>query len=55
MKQEMVTKPLMGMMPAAFRRLCVETFCKKRELNMKFPAAFRRLCVETKTALFQRE
>ena len=33
--------------PAAFRRLCVETYklsCRKRPPN---PAAFRRLCVET--------
>ena len=47
MKQEMVTKPLMGMMPAAFRRLCVETKLPFQTRQTSLPAAFRRLCVET--------
>jgi len=33
--------------PAAFRRLCVETFQSMREGMADVPAAFRRLCVET--------
>ena len=33
--------------PAAFRRLCVETFSSEMILISKEPAAFRRLCVET--------
>ena len=36
--------------PAAFRRLCVETIDGRfRPVQLK-PAAFRRLCVETKIA-----
>ena len=35
-------------MPAAFRRLCVETVSEDGEIVAKDPAAFRRLCVETK-------
>ena len=34
-------------MPAAFRRLCVETQMPKRSSLLRHPAAFRRLCVET--------
>ena len=34
-------------MPAAFRRLCVETIGQNHEIRFRFPAAFRRLCVET--------
>ena len=33
--------------PAAFRRLCVETKQEKKAKLHQFPAAFRRLCVET--------
>ena len=42
--------------PAAFRRLCVETFLKLPSCLLGFPAAFRRLCVETmsKRSLFER-
>ena len=35
--------------PAAFRRLCVETWKSLQSLMMMDPAAFRRLCVETMT------
>ena len=34
-------------LPAAFRRLCVETFTDSDEQQIQQPAAFRRLCVET--------
>ena len=34
-------------LPAAFRRLCVETFSGENIGEIEFPAAFRRLCVET--------
>ena len=38
----------MGGLPAAFRRLCVETLAIKSIIAaMPSPAAFRRLCVET--------
>ena len=33
--------------PAAFRRLCVETLSIWRNVQTVVPAAFRRLCVET--------
>ena len=33
--------------PAAFRRLCVETFVSAGSRLWREPAAFRRLCVET--------
>ena len=33
--------------PAAFRRLCVETFALYMRDTEVLPAAFRRLCVET--------
>ena len=33
--------------PAAFRRLCVETFWRLSASSACVPAAFRRLCVET--------
>lgn len=33
--------------PAAFRRLCVETFECFFQKKIRRPAAFRRLCVET--------
>ena len=35
------------LMPAAFRRLCVETEESVNEVIEEAPAAFRRLCVET--------
>ena len=41
-------------MPAAFRRLCVETGFGKRRIFMPRPAAFRRLCVETPTLTIER-
>ena len=34
--------------PAAFRRLCVETLVRERISFTGIPAAFRRLCVETR-------
>ena len=37
----------MGDVPAAFRRLCVETLKSRQEKLVRKPAAFRRLCVET--------
>ena len=36
-------------LPAAFRRLCVETFVNFMTSHFFKPAAFRRLCVETET------
>ena len=38
--------------PAAFRRLCVETWIDKSIPCPLLPAAFRRLCVETQTMMF---
>ena len=35
--------------PAAFRRLCVETYHHLYNAHHSHPAAFRRLCVETKS------
>ena len=37
--------------PAAFGRLCVETFTLKSWLVSSIPAAFGRLCVETRSCL----
>ena len=34
-------------LPAAFRRLCVETWTNRFGWRASLPAAFRRLCVET--------
>ncbi len=34
-------------LPAAFRRLCVETYLTSSPVDTGGPAAFRRLCVET--------
>ena len=36
--------------PAAFGRLCVETFPFEAVLTVEVPAAFGRLCVETAAA-----
>ena len=36
-------------LPAAFRRLCVETILEQMSYGSQIPAAFRRLCVETGT------
>ena len=36
-----------NLVPAAFRRLCVETLKPFILLGLTMPAAFRRLCVET--------
>ena len=38
-------------LPAAFRRLCVETMLKRINFVYLEPAAFRRLCVETDIAI----
>ena len=38
--------------PAAFRRLCVETYTTPNLKISTSPAAFRRLCVETYTRIF---
>ena len=47
MKQEQVAVVARAVVPAAFRRLCVETIhIRKSPVNTP-PAAFRRLCVET--------
>ena len=37
-----------GKIPAAFRRLCVETVLEFVSTDSIIPAAFRRLCVETR-------
>ena len=42
------------MLPAAFRRLCVETQPVVTITPPRPPAAFRRLCVETPTAVAER-
>ena len=39
---------MLYLLPAAFRRLCVETRIWREKLQKWIPAAFRRLCVETK-------
>ena len=47
LKQHLIVSVAVGLEPAAFRRLCVETsgcLALGRALS---PAAFRRLCVET--------
>ena len=41
--------------PAAFRRLCVETFLMFKVIQLNLPAAFRRLCVETITVPMDRQ
>ena len=38
--------------PAAFRRLCVETVASGFGRRCVYPAAFRRLCVETRLSDF---
>ena len=40
--------------PAAFRRLCVETNLSPDDVVSVTPAAFRRLCVETETTVIER-
>ena len=42
---------LLREVPAAFRRLCVETTSMARLWFFMVPAAFRRLCVETNSRL----
>ena len=42
-----------GGAPAAFGRLCVETFLNKAQSILSFPAAFGRLCVETWQYIWQ--
>ena len=37
-----------AIIPAAFRRLCVETYYNFHRMHNDLPAAFRRLCVETR-------
>ena len=47
MKPEILIHGFDYMLPAAFRRLCVETCLMPRPFRTYLPAAFRRLCVET--------
>ena len=47
LKLKMPIHILKFMMPAAFRRLCVETEHHVWHARLCRPAAFRRLCVET--------
>ena len=47
MKLNFSSIPDMLTVPAAFRRLCVETFVRFVSICAFYPAAFRRLCVET--------
>ena len=48
MKPEGMTYEQFLDMPAAFRRLCVETAATAEAFGLPAPAAFRRLCVETR-------
>ena len=48
MKQNRYGNPERLRLPAAFRRLCVETKANGQPKKLFKPAAFRRLCVETK-------
>ena len=48
MKHQAAEMPPVGLPPAAFRRLCVETIFYNLRCLACRPAAFRRLCVETK-------
>ena len=50
-QQEKINEALL--VPAAFRRLCVETSPVTDLDVMKNPAAFRRLCVETRPNCLQ--
>ena len=53
MKLKTFIKCLWGSEPAAFRRLCVETWpVRQSDHEFKAPAAFRRLCVETVWVMF---
>ena len=47
MKQPMSDDSGQVLSPAAFGRLCVETFMPMLLINFLMPAAFGRLCVET--------
>ena len=47
LKQVMDNDYAGGEVPAAFRRLCVETENFDKFNGIPLPAAFRRLCVET--------
>ena len=47
MKRRHACQGFMARIPAAFRRLCVETDTKPKQSGAARPAAFRRLCVET--------
>ena len=50
LKLILAPKCLLIWLPAAFRRLCVETCLSADGSPCRFPAAFRRLCVETPSA-----
>ena len=47
MKLQKCVRPKITRVPAAFRRLCVETHRFLSQYPIPQPAAFRRLCVET--------
>ena len=47
LKRDRYNQKVTSDVPAAFRRLCVETELLPVKTNSKGPAAFRRLCVET--------
>ena len=47
LKQPLVCQLVQACIPAAFRRLCVETMTSHFTDCFVKPAAFRRLCVET--------
>ena len=47
MKPNIARAVVIFLIPAAFRRLCVETISTVKLNVQALPAAFRRLCVET--------
>ena len=51
LKQPMSDDSGQVLSPAAFGRLCVETFMPMLLINFLMPAAFGRLCVETTNSL----
>ena len=52
MKLKNDKKAIFTAAPAAFRRLCVETYFAIRSIEETLPAAFRRLCVETASGAY---
>ena len=54
LKRQVVVVVVDLVRPAAFRRLCVETYDHKSPCARILPAAFRRLCVETFARFFFR-